>query len=183
MEIPFLLDFNKCAMKDSGPKPDLVNFVIFRDYWRKLLENVPLYSTDKYDFIAMLNIMYEDQYLSKFKEKDNYSEEDDYTMTDEEYGNKGDLDVKDVENLEKEEKEKEEEEDFLTGSFLNVSSFKQNLMEEEYPFIERKKVIYEICERKKDIRRRYLIYDPVNNFCSFFTFEDIFDTYIYGLKK
>ena len=174
MEIPYLFDFTKFAMKDPEPKPDLINFDTFRDYWHKLLENAPLYSTDKYDFITMLNIMYEDQYLSNFKEKNNYSEEDDYIMTDEEYlkeyGNKGDLDVKDVENLEKEY--------FCKGSF-----FKQNLMSEEYPFIERKKVIYEICERKKDISRRYLIYDPVNNFCSFYTFENIFDNYIYGLKK
>ena len=184
MEIPFLFDFTKFAGKDPEPKPDLINFDTFRDYWYKLLENAPLYSTDKYDFITMLNIMYEDQYLSNFKEKNNYSEEDDYIMTDEEYlkeyGSKGDLDAKDVENLEKEEKE---EEDFLIGSFLKVGSFKQNLMSEEYPFIERKKGIYEICEREKDMSRRYLIYDPVNNFCSFYTFENIFDNYIYGLKK
>ena len=174
MEIPYLFDFTKCARKDPEPKPDLINYDTFRDYWYKLLENAPLYSTDKYDFITMLNIMYEDQYLSNFKEKNNYSEEDDYIMTDEEYlkeyGSKGDLDVKDVENLEKE--------DFCKGSF-----FKQNLMSEEYPFIERKKVIYEICEREKNLCRRYLIYDPVNNFCSFCTFENIFDNYIYGLKK
>ena len=56
-------------------------------------------------------------------------------------------------------------------------------MEEEYFFIERKEVIYEICDREKDSYRRYIIYDPVNNFCSFYTFEDIFDNYIYGLKK
>ena len=174
MEIPYLFDFTKFAMKDPEPKPDLINYDTFRDYWYKLLENAPLYSTDKYDFITMLNIMYEDQYLSNFKEKNNYSEDDDYIMTDEEYlkeyKSKGDLDVKDVENLEKEY--------FCKGSF-----FKQNLMSEEYPFIERKKVIYEICEREKDLYRRYIIYDPVNNFCSFYTFENIFDNYIYGLKK
>ena len=173
MEIPYLFDFTKCARKDPEPKPDLINYDTFRDYWYKLLENAPLYSTDKYDFITMLNIMYEDQYLSNFKEKNNYSE-DDYIMTEEEYlkeyKSKGDLDVKDVENLEKEY--------FCKGSF-----FKQNLMTEEYPFIERKKVIYEICEREKDLYRRYIIYDPVNNFCSFYTFENIFDNYIYGLKK
>ena len=184
MEIPYLFDFTKCARKDPEPKPDLINYETFRDYWYKLLENAPLYSTDKYDFITMLNIMYEDQYLSNFKEKNNYSEDDDYIMTDEEYlkeyKTKGDLDVKDVENLEKEY--------FCKGSlsklfFKKESSFKQNLMSEEYPFIERKKVIYEICEREKDLSRRYIIYDPVNNFCSFYTFENIFDNYIYGLKK
>ena len=174
MEIPFLFDFNKCDRKDPEPKPELINYETFRDYWYKLLENAPLYSTDKYDFVTMLNIMYEDQYLSNFKEKNNYSEDDDYIMTDEEYlkeyGSKGDLDVKEIENLEKEY--------FCKGSF-----FKQILMSEEYPFIERKKVIYEICEREKDLNRRYLIYDPVNNFCSFYRFENIFDNYIYGLKK
>ena len=182
MEIPYLFDFTKFAMKDPEPKPDLDNFDTFRDYWQKLLENAPLYYTDKYDFITMLNIMYEDQYLSKFKEKNYYSEEDDYIMTDEEYleeyDSKGDLDVKDVENL-----KKEKEEDFFRGIFRKVRSFKESLMEEEYYFIERKKVIYEICEREKDLYRRYLIYDPVNNFCSFYTFQNIFDNYIYGLKK
>ena len=175
MEIPYLFDFTKCARKDPEPKPDLINYDTFRDYWYKLLENAPLYSTDKYDFITMLNIMYEDQYLSYFKEED-YSEEDDYIMTDEEYlkeyGSKGDIDVKDVENL------KKEEEDFCNGSF-----FKKNLMSEEYPFIERKKVIYELCERnERSFYRRYLIYDPINNFFRFYQLRDDFDN-IYGLKK
>ena len=168
MEIPYLFDFTKCARKDPEPKPDLINYDTFRDYWYKLLENAPLYSTDKYDFITMLNIMYEDQYLSNFKEKNNYSEDDDYIMTDEEYlkeyKSKGDLDVKDVENLEKEYFGKES---FKEEYFFKHNFFKQNLMSEEYPFIERKKVIYEICEREKDLNRRYIIYDPVNNFCSF----------------
>ena len=183
MEIPYLFDFTKCAEKDLEPKPDLINYFTFRDYWYKLLENAPLYSTDKYDFISMLNIMYEDQYLSNFKEKDNYLEEDDYIMTDEEYlkeyGNKGDLDVKDVENYENFQQEKKLKQEVFPTRY----SFKQNLMEEEYYFIERKKVIYEICDREKDLYRRYLIYDPVNNFCFFYTFKDIFDNYIYGLKK
>ena len=184
MEIPYLFDFTKFAMKDPEPKQDLINFDTFSDYWYKLLENAPLYSTDKYDFITMLNIMYEDQYLSNFKEKNNYSEEDDYIMTEEEYlkeyKSKGDLDVKDVENLEKEYFGKESLSKLF---FKRESSFKQNLMEEEYPFIERKEVIYEICERNTDLSRRYIIYDPVNNFRSFYTFENIFDDNIYGLKK
>ena len=149
MEIPYLFDFIKCARKDPEPKPDLINYDTFRDYWYKLLENAPLYSTDKYDFITMLNIMYEDQYLSYFKEED-YSEEDDYIMTDEEYlkeyGSKGDIDVKDVENLKK-------EEDFCTGSF-----FKENLMSEEYPFIERKKVIMKFVKEKLKILIEDILY-------------------------
>ena len=170
-EIPFLFDFYKFDRKDPEPKPDLNNYVNFYSYWHKLLKNAPLKSTDKNDFIIMLNIMYEDQYLSHFK-KESYSEENDYKMIDDEYGNKGDLDVKDFENLKKQD---------YKYSIENL--FKSYLMSEEYPFIQRKKVIYEICEREKNLYRRYLIYDPVNNFCSFYTFEDIFDNYIYGLKK
>ena len=188
MEIPYLFDFTKFASKDPEPQPDLENFDTFSDYWCKLLENAPLYSTDKYDFITMLNIMYEDQYLSNFKQKNKYSEEDDYKLTKEEYlkkyGSKGDLDVKDVENFENFQREKELKQEVSIGDFFpKRNSYKQNLMEEEYPFIEGKKVIYEICDREKDSYRRYLIYDPVNNFCSFYTFEDNFDNYIYGLKK
>ena len=52
----------------------------------------------------MLNIMYEDQYLSYFKQRENYSEQDYYEMDYDEYldefGNNGDLDVKDVKDLE-----------------------------------------------------------------------------------
>ena len=139
MEIPYLFNFYKCVRKDPEPKPDLNDYVSFSNYWQKLLENAPLKSTDKNDFITMLNIMYEDQYLSHFKEKNNYSEEDDYKMIDYEYG-KGDLDVKDVENLKKQD---------YKDSIENL--FKSYLMSEEYPFIQRKKVIYEICgiEKKK----------------------------------
>ena len=67
---------------------------------------------------------------------------------------------------------------------IEVGLLKEILMMEEYPFIQRKKVIYELCGREqKYFYRRYLIYDPINNFCSFYQPEDIFDNYIYGLKK
>ena len=35
-----------------------------------------------------------------------------------------------------------------------------------------------VTEKKKHFYRRYLIYDPLNNFCSFYTPEYIFDNYI-----
>ena len=177
MEIPFLFDFDKSALKDSEPKPDLNDYDSFKKYWNKLLKNAPLKSTDKNDFITMLNIIYEDQYLSHFKEEYNYSESDEYVMTDDEYlkeyGCKGDLDVKDVKNLEKQK--------YVSFSIENL---KEGLMSKEYPFIERKKVSYELCGREKRyFYGRYLIFDPVNNFCSFYPLNNIFDNYIYGLKK
>ena len=167
-------------LKDPEPKPDLNNLGTFNDYLEKQINKAPLKSTDKYDFITMLNIMYEDQYLSYFK-KECYSESDDeyYSESDDEYGSKGELDVEDIK---KKEKEKDEE-----CFFNHVNFLKEILMKEEYPFIQRKKVIYKLCEREaKYFYRRYLIYDPLNNFCSFYPNEDIFDifdNYIYGLKK
>ena len=101
-EIPHLFNFTKSMLKDPEPKPDLNDYDAFNEYWNKLLENATFNSTDKYDFITMLNIMYEDQYLSHFKEEYNYSEHDDYEMTEDEYlkefGSKGDLNAEDVEN-------------------------------------------------------------------------------------
>ena len=174
-EIPLLFNFTKSMLKDPEPKPDLNDYDAFNDYWNKLLENVPLKSTDKYDFITMLNIMYEDQYLTHFKEEYNYSEHDDYKMTEEEYlkefGSKGDLNAEDVENLKREQN--------YEISVVEDNSLKEIFMSEEYPFIERKKVIYELCDREaKCFYRRYLIYDPLNNFCSFYPSKDIFDKYI-----
>ena len=71
---------------------------------RDIIEKAPFFSLDKEDFIIMLNIMYEDQYLTYFKQKYNYKERDYYKMGDEEYLNKngdnGYLDVKDVKVLE-----------------------------------------------------------------------------------
>ena len=179
-EIPYLFNFTKSMFKHPEPKPDLNDYVTFNDYWEKLLENAPLYSTDKNDFIKMLNIMYEDQYLSHFKEKYNYSERDDYAETEDKYlkefGSNGDLNAEDVEKLKREQN--------YEIYVVKDNSLKEIFMSEEYPFIKRKKVIYELCERKKKhFYRRYLIYDPLNNFCSFYISKDIFDNYIYGLKK
>ena len=175
MEIPFIFNFFKSARNDSTPKPDSNDYDSFRDYYEKILNNTPPVLLDKYDFIEMLNIMYEDQYLSRFMEE--YVEDEIYKNL-EKNSSEGYIDVEDVENLIKKEKEKEK------FSFFNGGFLKQTLMSKEYPFIETKKVIYEICDRDKGyFYRRYLIYDPINNFCSFYPFEDDFDYYIYGLKK
>ena len=170
MEIPFLFVYKKFAEKYPPTESDTIDFDSFNDYWNKLVENAFPYSTDKQDFITMLNIMYEDQYLSNFKEKNNEPD-------------KGYLDVEDVENYEKNQEEKKKEFCFF-DLFKIRKSLKENLMYEEYYFIETQKVIYELCEREKDSYRSYIVYDPVNNFCSsFYLFEDILDNYIYGLKK
>ena len=194
MEIPFLFDFEKSLINDTEPKPDLNDLDNFEKYWDKLVKKAPLKSVDKNDFITMLNIMYEDQYLDNFKEKNNYLEEDDYLMSEDEYlklhnGNKGEIDVKDVENFEeiKRERNRKKFED-LGFNFENIDfgfgnrSLKQGLMEKEYPFIETKNVIYKLCGRESDSYREYLIFDPVNNFCSFYPNEKILDNYIYGKK-
>ena len=204
MEIPFLFDFEKSLINDTEPKPDLNDFDNFEKYWDKLLKKAPLKSVDKNDFITMLNIMYEDQYLDHFKEQLNYSEIDDYLMTEDEYlkshnGDKGEIDAKDVKNFEKIKRERNRKnfedlglnfedlglnfEDFENIDFgFGYRSLKQGLMEKEYPFIETKNVIYKLCGRESDSYREYLIFDPVNNFCSFYPNEEILDNYIYGKK-
>ena len=190
MEIPFLFDFEKFMLKDTELKPNLNNFDNFRKYWDKLVKKAPLKSVDKKDFITMLNIMYEDQYLDNFKEKNNYSEINDYLKL--HNGNKGEIDVKDVKNFEniKRERNRKKFEDLgLNIKDLENIDFgfgrgnlKEGLMEKEYPFIERKNVIYKLCGRERYSYREYLIYDPVNNFCSFYPNEENLDNYIYGKK-
>ena len=197
MEIPFLFDFKKSLINDTEPKPDLNDLDNFEKYWDKLVKKAPLKSVDKNDFITMLNIMYEDQYLDNFKEKNNYLEIDDYLMSEDEYlkshnGYKGEIDAKDVKNFEKIKRERNRKnfedlglniEDFENIDFgFGARSLKQGLMEKEYPFIETKNVIYKLCGRESDSYREYLIFDPVNNFCSFYPYEEILDNYIYGKK-
>ena len=223
MEIPFIFNFIKSARNDSESKLDS-NY-----YYEKILNNAPLISFDKYDFIKMLNVMYEDQYLSHFKQKGNYYEREDYEMDNDKYmdefGDNGDLDVKDVKDIEEylssensiynvdkeslvddrrllNRGDKISFDDYINENsnrkkthlnpkikYVNkncnrFTSFKENLMSKEYPFIKTKKVVYEICERSNgDFYRRYIIYDPVNSFCSFYSYNDIFDNDIYGLKK
>ena len=195
IEIPFLFDFEKSMLKDTEPKPDLNDLDNFDKYWNKLVKKAPLKSVDKNDFITMLNIMYEDQFLNHFKEKLNYSEIDDYLMTEDEYlkshnGFKGEIDAKDVKNFEniKNERFRKNFEDLGINieNFKNIGfgigNLKEGLMGKEYPFIETKNVIYKLCGRESDSYREYLIYDPVNNFCSFYPNEKILDNYIYGKK-
>ena len=81
-DIPFLFDFNKFLKyyKDRDSDLDLNDFGSFSKLYQKTLKNAPLFSVDKEDFILMLNIMYEDQYLSYFKQKGKYSERNYYEM-------------------------------------------------------------------------------------------------------
>ena len=105
-DIPFLFDFNKFFKYDKyrDSDLDLNDYDSFSKIYQKTLKNAPLFSVDKDDFILMLNIMYEDQYLSYFKQKGNYSEREYYEMDYDEYldefGDNGDLDVKDVKDIE-----------------------------------------------------------------------------------
>ena len=68
-DIPFLFDFNKFLKYDKDSDLDLHDYDSFSKIYQKTLKNAPLFSVDKNDFILMLNIMYEDQYLSYFKQK------------------------------------------------------------------------------------------------------------------
>ena len=143
-----------------------------------LVAKVPLFSLDKKDFIIMLNIMYEDQYLTHFVQKENYREEEHYEMGDEEYLNKfcnnGYLDVKDVKYLE-EYPEEEYMKNFFRDKDGNFSykvyylnyeifdSFKDFLMSERYPFIETLDVIYEISSRNTEkYYRKFIVFDTIN---------------------
>ena len=84
-EIPLIFDFIKFSKVDRHPDLDLNDYDSFCKHWEKTIKNAPLYSIDKYDFSIMLNIMYEDQYLSYFKKEEDYSESDHYEIGDEKY--------------------------------------------------------------------------------------------------
>ena len=202
-EIPFLFDYVKnLEVDDKHPDSYFYDYNSFKKFKENTLKNAPLCSTDKYDFMAMLNIMYEDQYLSYFKEE-NYLEHKHYEMGDDKYlekfGHNGDLDVKDIKDIE----EFGRNGDLVVKDFkgigelgLNVDldflsfvncfkkiSIKENLMTEEYPFIKRLSVIYELCDRDKhDFYRRFIIFDPINK--NFFLIDGNYgvDEYFFALN-
>ena len=107
MEIPFLFDIRKNLKDESF-------FISFSKI--EEIKNFPLYFTDKYDFIAMLNIMYEDKYLSYFKSETNGD-----------YPEEIDLDAKDVKD-EKAMEKYQNRENFLT-SFKNSFIFYIDLIQ------------------------------------------------------
>ena len=120
-----------------------------------------------------------------------------------EFGDNGDLDVKDVKDIQ----EYQANKNFIfnkESGGLNIdriepdlnpkvkyfkvycdkySYFKEEFMSEEYSFIKRLSVIYEICNRDKYyFYRRFIIFDPINK--NYFIPDNNYDIndYIYALN-
>ena len=152
-EIPFL--FKRENLKRRVGE----NYDYYEDL-KQSIEDSPETSYNKKDFIKMLNIMYEDQYLVDFT-YEFYEYEECYDFYEKDYKKK---------YLEEYIERNEDYKDYggyddyfnmFEKDFLSLKDYK---MSSRFMYIETKNVVYEL-EDWADIKsyRRIIIFDPINN--------------------
>ena len=153
-EIPYLFKYENFKSNDDDEEYDY-----YRDL-KQSIEDSPETSYNKKDFIKMLNIMYEDQYLDDFNHPF-YSYQECYDYYQKDYKEKYLEEFTEIRSDFKDYGGDEDYYDMIGGDYSSLKDYK---MSSRFGYIETKNVVYGL-EDWEDINsyRRIIIFDPINN--------------------